>query len=114
MTNKKQKLGYPYDYGDAGAEKSFFEHENSVKIIKICALAGVGTVMSPGVALASVGKKATAESTRAAACAAAGACMTIAAQQAKCGNMPAATAAFCGAAIAMCIEKTAQAVSDAS
>jgi hypothetical protein len=109
MTRKKI---FPYFYGDKGPDKTFENFQKDSRFYKIVSIGMAPLLFGATPALASVGKKAAAESTRTAACAAAGACLTIAAQQSKCGNMPAATAALCGAAFALCIEKTAQAVSN--
>jgi hypothetical protein len=104
-------LGYPYSYGDQGPQFSAFGNADFNKISYISVFVVTGLLCSPTAAIASPASKVAAESVRSSACAMAGACVIVAAQQSKCGNIPAATAAMCGAAVAMCIEKTAHAAS---
>jgi hypothetical protein len=115
MENIKDcNLGYPISYGDHGPQKSTFEYVDLNKVSYVSVFAVAGLLCSPTAALASPASKIASESVRSSACAMAGACIVVAAQQSKCGNIPAATAAMCGAAFAMCVEKTAHAASLAS
>jgi hypothetical protein len=102
---------YPYSYGDKGPEISLFENKRALKVLSFALLPTV-LYASPAFAVDDAliyagGKlmsKAALESVRTAACASAGACIAMAQQNAKCGNMSAAGAFLCGAAISTCIE----------
>jgi len=106
------RVGFPYDYGDEGPEYSFFETVLDNKVAKLSLLVIASITLTPGCAIASTGRKAASEATRSAACAASGACLTIALQKAQCGDLKVATAAFCGFVFSQCIEKTAKSISD--
>ena len=107
------KLGFPYHYGDNGPDVLMLSNS---KILKIALMACVGIVIIPGRCIAidevvAIGgilyRKAALEAARSSACAATGACMVIFTESLKCGNIPTATAALCGAA-AYCIDATAK------
>lgn len=107
-------LGYPYSYGDSDIDKgSIANHEHSL-IDTYVLIMLLSSVFSPGIAFAATGKKVAAESTRAAACAASGACLTLALQKSKCGEITPAVAAFCGYITCLCVEKTAQVISNSN
>ena len=108
---ERTNLGYPYGYGDDGPELSFFEEKTNLRILYVTFVTSMLLVTGPSVALASSATKAGAEVTRAAACASCGAFVMAAAHAAKCGNVPFAIALMCGAACALCVEKTAAVIS---
>jgi hypothetical protein len=109
------KMGYPSHYGDKGPSSTFVNKDNVIKIALI-ATCTTGMFISPAIAIDEavviiggvVYKKAALEAVRSSACAASGACLVLASQSAKCGNISVATAFLCGAAICTCIDTTAK------
>ena len=105
----KRSIGFPYHYGDEGPENTV---SPNAKVIRIALFAGIlaGLIVNPAFAVdeavvlvgGKLYKKVALEAARS------GACLVLASQSAKCGNMPAATAFLCVVAIFTCIDATAK------